>query len=229
MIDKRIATGVILFTALTSATPVIATQAGDILARARIINVSPDASSDQILLAGTNTPFVADSAIDVDSKVTLDIDFTYFVTDNFGVELLLDISSKHDIQGAGSVAGLGKVGEVTVLPPALIAQYHFSPGRNIRPYAGLGINYTFFFSEETTAALDGAVGAPTDLDVDDTFALVAQAGVDIDIDDELYFNIDLKYIDLDTTATINAGGAAAATVDFDLNPIVFGAGIGMRF
>lgn len=229
MYNKTLTAGALMFTALVSASPAIATQAGDILARVRLINVAPDVSSDTILLAGTTTPFAAGSGIEVDSKVTLDVDFTYFVTDNFGLELLLDLTSKHDIQGAGSIAAAGKIGEVTVLPPSLIAQYHFSPGSNVRPYAGLGINYTFFMSEKTTAALDGAVGAPTSLDIDDSFALVAQAGVDIDIDSEWYFNIDVKYLALDTTATINAGGAAAATVDFDLNPLVLGVGVGMRF
>jgi outer membrane protein len=230
MLYKTLTGSTLLLTALAAASPAMATQAGDILARARIINISPDVSSGQILLAGTSTPWPsAGSGIDVDNKVTLDIDFTYFVTDNFGIELLLDISSKHDIQGTGSAA-VGKIGEVTVLPPALIAQYHFSPSSNVRPYAGLGINYTFFFSEETTPALTGALAATSsDVAVDDSFGLVAQAGVDIDIDSQWYINLDLKYIALDTTATVKANGATAATVDFDLNPWVIGAGIGMRF
>lgn len=229
MYIKILSASALMCTALITASPVMATQEGDILARARVINISPDVSSGQILLVGTGAPWPsAGSGIDVDSQLTLDIDFTYFVTDNFGVELLLDISSKHDIQGTGSAA-VGKIGEVTVLPPALIAQYHFSPGSNIRPYAGVGINYTLFLSEKTTSTLDGALSASTGLSVDDTFGLVAQAGVDIDIDNDWYFNFDVKYIALDTTATVTANGADAATVDFDLNPLVIGVGVGMRF
>jgi outer membrane protein len=198
--------------------PASAVGQGDILARARIINIAPDVSSDNIKLAdGTD----AGVGIDVDNKVTLDVDFTYMVTNNFGVELLLDISSKHDITVDGD-----KVGDVVVLPPPLIAQWHFMPQNNIRPYAGAGINYTFFFSENTDEA---NLGANTGLEVDDAFGLVAQVGVDIDINKDWYFNVDAKYIDLNTSATITANGAKYATVDFDLNPVVLGVGVGTRF
>ena len=54
--------------------------------------------------------------------------------------------------------------------------------------AGAGINYTLFFSETTTdqftSTIDAVAGpgvTSTGLSVDDAFGLVAQAGVDIDI------------------------------------------------
>lgn len=207
-----------------------ATQAGDYLARARVINVAPSVDSQEITLIGGGAFPAAGSQIDAESQPTIDVDFTYFVTNNFGIELLLDTTSLHEINGAGAIGSAGKLGEVRALPPALIAQYHFTPGKRIRPYVGAGINYTFFLNEETTPTLDSVVpGSTSGLEVDDTFALVAQAGVDIDIDNDWYFNVDLKYIALDTTATISSDGVAAATVDFELNPVVFGAGLGMRF
>ena len=221
----------VIFSAILSSTAALAgTQEGDILARARIINISPSVDSGEILLIGSGAPWpAANSGIDVDSKVALDVDFTYFVTDNIGVELLLDTSSVHDINGTGSAA-VGKIGEVRVLPPALIAQYHFSPSNSMRPYAGAGINYTFFLNEETTSTLTGALGATSsDVNVDDTFSFVLQAGVDIDINNDWYFNADIKYFTLDTTATVSADGNDVATVDFDLNPVVIGLGIGMKF
>ena len=221
-----------LSAAMFASTPLVAgTEAGDILVRARVINIAPDVSSDDIKLNdGTSLGI----GVDVDDAATLDVDITYMYTKNFGVELLLAIPAKHDVTVDGT-----KVGDVTVLPPALIAQWHFMPSNNIRPYAGAGINYTFFFSEETTsdltAGLDdivsGGAGAVTSsgLDVDDAFGLVAQAGVDIDINKDWYINFDAKYIALDTTATISANGSKAATVDFDLNPWVFGVGVGTKF
>ena len=156
--------------------------------------------------------------LDIDSATTLDIDFTYMVTNNFGVELLLDLSSKHDITSGGT-----KIGDVVVLPPALIAQWHFMPNNNIRPYAGAGINYTMFFSESTASSVLGN----TDLSVDDAFGLVAQAGVDIDINKDWYVNFDAKYIDLDTDATLS--GDVNGSVSFDINPLVLGVGVGTKF
>jgi outer membrane protein len=221
-----------LLAAMSASTPLVAgTEAGDILVRARVINIAPDVSSEDIKLTD-GTPLGV--GVDVDDAATLDIDITYMYTDNFGIELLLAIPAKHDVTVDGT-----KMGDVTVLPPALIAQWHFMPANNIRPYAGAGINYTFFFSEETTTDLTGALddivsggaGAVTSsgLDVDDAFGLVAQAGVDVDINKDWYVNFDVKYIALNTKATITANGANAATVDFDLNPWVLGVGVGTSF
>ncbi len=207
----------------------LATEKGDILVRSRVINIAPNVSSGQINNT-TGGAFSPPSGIDVESKTTLDIDFTYMVSDHVGIELLLDLSSTHDIVATGSLAGLGKIGEVTVLPPSLIAQYHFTPHANVRPYVGAGINYTFFFNEKTTDSLTTGLGAAsTSHDVKDTFSYLVQAGVDIDIDKTWFLNIDAKYFFMDTTATISANGAEVVTVGFDLDPLVVGVGVGMRF
>lgn len=157
------------------------------------------------------------------------------VANNFGIELMLDTTSKHTINGTGNLAGV-EVGEVTVLPPSLIAVWHFMPSNNIRPYAGAGINYTFFFSESTTSEFTSTIDAvvvpgvtSTGLSVDDAFGLVAQVGVDIDINKDWYVSFDAKYIALDTTATIQENGVDTATVDFDVNPLVLGIGVGTSF
>lgn len=220
MYSKILPVSALACMALINVNPAIATTEGDWLVRARIINIDPHSSSGEVT-------GIAGSGVDVDSKVTLDIDITKMIKANFGVELLLDLSSVHDINGTGAIAGLGKVAEARVLPPALIAQYHFMPNNNIRPYAGAGINYTMFFGEKTTSSLDGAMGS-TSIKLDDSFGLVAQVGADIDINNEWFANVDLKYIKLSTTATLNSSGTVRA-VDVDLNPLVFGVGIGKRF
>ena len=227
--DKTIVSTAAIAAAMLTSSSAIAVQQGDWLVRGRIINIDPNVSSNQITdMSGA--PVMQPAGIDVDSAVTLDIDFTYMFTNNFGVELLLDLTSTHDVTGTGNISGLGTIGEVTVLPPALIAQYHFMPNNNIRPYAGAGINYTFFLSEKTTNSLTNALSASsTGLDVDDTFGIVFQAGVDFDINQNWFWNLDAKYMIMDTTATIQADGADALKVDFDLDPLVLGIGIGTHF
>ncbi len=225
-----VSTAAIAVAMLTSSSA-IAVQQGDWLVRARIIDIAPNVSSGEITdMAGA--PVAPPSGIDVDSAVTLDIDFTYMFTNNIGVELLLDLTSTHDITATGNLGAAipGNIAEVTVLPPSLIAQYHFMPQNNIRPYAGAGINYTFFLDESTTSALTTGLGATTTgLKVDDTAGFLVQAGVDIDINKDWYVNFDAKYFWINTTATISADGADAAKVDFDLNPLVLGIGIGTHF
>lgn len=223
-----------VLSALIASSPLMAIGQDDILINARILNISPDVGGNQVMTTG-GAPLAAPAGIDVDSATTLGVDITYMVTDNFGVELMLDTTSKHDINGTGNLAGVS-VGDVTVLPPSLIGVWHFTPASNIRPYVGAGLNYTMFLSESTTgqftSTMDSVVGpgvTSTGVSVDDTLSIVVQAGVDIDINKDWYVSLDAKYIDLNTTATVQVNGADAATVDFDLNPLVLGVGVGTRF
>ena len=228
-----VSSAAIALTALTSSSA-MAVQQGDWLVRARIINIAPNVSSGNITAMDGSSlePTVPDGAtIDVDDATTLDIDISYFFTNNFAVELLLDFPASHDVTGDGSINGIGKIGEVAPLPPALIAQYHFMPQNNIRPYAGAGIGYVFFLNEETTGTLTGVVPGATSsgLDVDDTFYTVIQAGVDFDINQNWYWNLDAKYMFINSTAVVQFDGVDTAKVDFDLDPLVLGVGIGTRF
>lgn len=230
---KTFASTAAIAAAILTSSSAIAVEKGDWLVRARIINIAPNVSSGNITgMDGSSlAPTIPDGAtIDVDSATTLDIDISYFFTNNFAVELLLDFPASHDVTGDGSINGIGKIGEVAPLPPALIAQYHFMPQNNIRPYAGAGIGYVFFLNAETTDTLTNAVGATsTGLDVDDTFYTVIQAGVDFDINQNWYWNLDAKYMFINSTAVVQVNGADTAKVDFDLDPLVLGVGIGTRF
>lgn len=204
----------------------MAIEKGDTLLNVRILNINPDVGSNDIhAISGGSAGL---GGIDVDDGYSLGLDITYMVSDNFGVELMLNTTSTHDINGASGLP-VSNVGEVAVLPPSLIAVWHFKPSSNIRPYVGAGINYTFFFNEDTTSELDVGLGGNTDLDIDDAFGLVAQAGVDIDINKDWYISFDAKYIDMDTEATIKVNGANAAKVAFDVNPLILGIGVGTRF
>ena len=223
----------VFYSALFATMPVMAINQGDILVNARLLNIAPDVSDNQVIASGS--PLAAPAGIDVDDAYSLGVDITYMVTNNFGVELMLNTTSNHDIQGTGNLAGV-KVGDITVLPPSLIAVWHFMPKNNIRPYVGAGLNYTLFFSGDTTgqftSTMDSVLGGgvtSTDVSVDDKLSLIFQAGVDIDINSDWYISFDAKYIDMDTTATVEVNGADAATIDFDVDPLILGFGVGMRF
>lgn len=233
----KLFTATALISAMFASMPLQALEEGDILLDVRFLNISSDGGSNTI----TNmdgSPFAVDAGVDVEDANSLGIDITYMMTNHFGVELMLDTSSKHDINGTGALAGV-KIGDATVLPPSVIATWHFMPNNNIRPYVGAGLNYTFFFNEGTTNEFTGAVDgvvtggtggvASTSVDVDDALGIIVQAGVNFDINDDWYASLDAKYIDMDTTATVQANGADAVKVDFDLNPLIIGIGVGTSF
>ncbi len=201
----------------------LAAKTGDLIVRGRVINISPNVDSDDALGAGSNTP------VDVDSATTVEVDFTYMLNPNVGLELIL-ATTKHDITMEGSLSSLGKIGETGVLPPTLTAQYHFSPNASTRPYAGVGVNYTLFYDEDTTSSLTNGLSAgSTSLDLESSFGLALQAGVDIDLSGGWFFNADVKYIQIGTEATVKADGVTAAKFDVDIDPWVFGIGFGKLF
>lgn len=202
-----------------TATPALAKQ-GDVLVRARAIVVSPTERSGPVL------PAFPGSKVGVSDAVTPELDFTYMVTDHIGTELIL-ATTKHDAEGRGSLSGVDKLASTWVLPPTLTVQYHFVPEGKVRPYVGAGVNYTWFYNEKASSALVSAIG-PTRVKLDDSFGYALQAGVDIDITKKIFLNFDVKYIDMDTKARLNTGGAIN-TAKIHIDPLVFGIGAGFRF
>lgn len=189
------------------------------IVRGRILNVAPSDSSGEVsTLPG--------ATVSVDSDTTLELDFTYMFTSHVGVELILG-TSRHDLRGEGSIAPLGKIAEARTLPPVVTLQYHLWPEGRMRPYAGIGVNYTRFHGKKTTASLDAALG-PTSLELDSSTGLVAQIGVDVPLAGRWFMNFDAKYIRMDTTARLDTSGTMRS-VKVDIDPWFFGFGIGTRF
>ena len=77
-----------------------------------------------------------------------ELDISYFLTKNIALELVCCVSQTR-INAAGSLPGLGlpgKVGDTWFFPPTVMLQYHFDYGQ-LKPYLGVGGNYTVFFDE----------------------------------------------------------------------------------
>ena len=185
-------------------------DAGDWIVRARAIHVSPDEGA-------SINPIGGDASID--TATTAELDFTYFVTDKLALELIL-ATTKHSPVAVGTAAGDVPLGSVWLLPPTLTLQYHPLAGEGISPYVGAGVNYTVFYNESLPTA------TVTDIDYSNEFSLALQAGVDFAIDENWIFNVDVKKLFLGTDVSINGG---AITADVDIDPWIFGAGIGYRF
>jgi outer membrane protein len=238
---------------LMGTTPLSYAEQGDILVRLRGIAIIPDNDSDQVRVAGLGSVQSLNggesSRVNVTKAIVPEVDITYMLTKYIGIEAIAGIA-KHDVELqdnglstlvttlTGGAAGSGltdgfKIFDTWVLPPTVTLQYHFMPDNNIRPYAGVGVNYTAFLWDDATTQLETAVGGPVHVNSRNGWAWAAQVGVDIDWKDNWYFNIDMKYIDLETEASIFInGGPLAGTnlrVDTNVSPFVVGAGIGYRF
>ncbi len=153
-----------------------------------------------------------------------EIDITYMVTPNFGIELIA-AATPRDFEAQGALAGLGDVAETWLPPPTLLVQYDFDTGTRFRPSVGAGLNLTFSYGENAKASLESALGSTT-VKADNSFGYALQIGVDIDFADNWFLNVDLKYIDLDIKLKV---GGVTQNIDTEINPLIFGVGIGYRF
>ena len=204
--------------AVAAATPAYADQ-GDVLVRTRAIIVAPTENS-----SGVEPAFPNDE-VSVTNSFAPEIDFTYFVTDHIGLELIA-ATTKHDVKGKGGLEPIDELVDTWVLPPTLTLQYHFSPKAKVRPYVGVGLNYTHFYSEDASDGLEDAIGE-TKVSLDDSFGYALQTGVDVGIGKNLFLNADIKYIDIDTKAKLTTGDLVNR-VKVSIDPIVFGIRIGMK-
>jgi len=193
-------TGILLGTGIV--TPAMAHEQGEWLMRFGASVVDPKSDNHEV--------------VSVDSAWSATLNFTYMVTDNWAVELLAAYPFKHDLELLDGT----KVGSTKQLPPTLSLQYHFLPAAKVQPYIGIGLNYTTFFSEKTTGPLGG-----TDLNLSSSWGMSADIGVDIPFNEKWFFNLDARYIGIDTDARLD--GVSLGTVDID--PWVFGAHVGFSF
>jgi outer membrane protein len=162
---------------------------------------------------------VAGSDLDYSSSVVPELDISYYFTQNWAVELILGVTP-HDIDGAGSLSGLGKIGKVWLLPPTLTLQYHFTDFGAFQPYVGAGVNYTVFFNQDADNV--------DRLDVKNTFGWALQAGFDYMIDRHWGFNVDVKKLFLEPDFDVTVDGAKL-TGTAELNPWLVSVGVTYRF
>jgi len=181
--------------------------------RLRVISIMPNESANIETIGGD---------VEIGNAIVPELDFTYFFDKNWAAELILG-TANHDVKAVSTAAGDIKLGDVWLLPPTLTLQYHFD-AETVRPYLGAGLNYTIFYSVDEGPVADS-------VDYDSSFGFAFQGGLDFYLDDKWFLNIDAKYILINTDATIDATSALGATVgaDVDINPLVVGLGVGMKF
>lgn len=193
----------------TTVAPALAQQAqseGNWLVRARVLSLEPADKSDPIGGAG------ASDRVGVENKIIPEVDISYFWNKNIATELVLTVPQRHDVTLDGA-----NIGSFKHLPPSLLMQYHFNPEGQFRPYVGAGINYTFIGSEKLS----------NDMKLENSsFGGVIQLGFDYKISKNLYFNVDVKKIQL-RSDLYSSAGAKLSTLKLD--PLLWGVGIGYRF
>lgn len=211
--NKNIVSGLVAAALLSVGFSASAHQAGDIIVRAGAAMVSPNESSQDV--AGNGEFQISD-----DTQIGLN--FGYMLTDNFGVELLAATPFSHDV----SLEGVGKIAETKHLPPTLVAQYYFGDAQSkLRPYIGVGVNFTNFFDNEFTNDLNGAL---TDLSLSNSWGLAAQVGLDYQINKSWLVNASVWYAQISTDVKFKLADAPV-TIETDIDPWVYMVSVGYTF
>lgn len=184
--------------------------AGDFMVRMRAIGVMPDESG---------TPSAVGGDVKLGDDAVPEIDISYFFTDRFAVELVL-ATAQHSASAQGTDLNNLDLGEVSLLPPTLLAQYHHQMGK-LKPYVGAGINYTIFYNVEP--------GVARSVRYENSMGWAWQVGADYEIASNVYLNFDLKKLYLSTDVEVNTYSNGQVTADVDINPWIVGLGVGYRF
>lgn len=228
---KPLALATSVLAAATSA-QVMALEAGDWIVRSGLTTVDPKEDSDAPVHSALGD---LGGEVSVDSDTQLGLTVEYMYSKNIGIELLAATPFEHTVSAKGgtlSALGLDEVADVKHLPPTLSVNYHFDTGTNFIPYVGVGLNYTIFFSEEASSALEAAVG-DDDVELDDSWGWSAQVGFDYEVNQNWLVNASVRYINIETEAEIQTPGLAApghkVNVDVDIDPMVYSLSVGYKF
>jgi outer membrane protein len=110
--------------------------------------------------------------------------------------------------------------------PTLLLNYvFFDETHALRPYAGIGINYTTFYSRRSTAAGNAASGGPTRISLTSSVGPSATVGLSYRLSDRwgLYASYSITRVRTHLTAD-TAGAIRTTTISFGPQALVVSAG-----
>jgi len=209
-------------------------EKGDILLRAGAITVDPNTDSssvkvDQGPLSGADLGGEAT----LSSDTQLGLNFAYMITDHVGIELLAATPFEHDVKLKGTAlsAANGKLGSFNQLPPTLsLVYYPLDPKSAFQPYVGAGVNYTWMYDEHLSS--EARANGFSNFKTENSWGVAWQVGADYMLTDNILFNAQMRYIDIDTRATVENNAIAPGTrarVNVDADPFIYMVGLGYKF
>lgn len=223
----------------------MAQQAGDWVLGAGWMHFAPQDSSKGLNLTSPVNMHVPGSDATVGSSNTLGMSATYFLDSHWGIEGVVGVPPKFKLEGAGTLASVGELGQARQWSPALLGKYYFNDGNAaFRPYVGMGLTYVWYSDVELTPGMQTAMGGllrrpagstVTTAKLDSSWAPVFNIGAAYQFDQHWGVSLSVSYIPLKTTAKLTttsaATGAQLGTSEASLkvNPIVPYVAVTYRF
>lgn len=178
--------------------------------------IHPDAH-DSMTAGGQPVP---GSNVRINQRWTGEFEISRYITRNIAVSFAGGYPPTFTVEAAGSVAAVGKIGEMTGGPAAVMLQYHFMRNSMVQPYIGAGPAILIVFG-----CKDGAL---TNLRAKTVVGPAVQAGVDVMLNDRWGVYVDVKKAWQNTVAKGNLG-AIPVRAEVAVNPIVPSVGVAYHF
>lgn len=213
-----------LAAALAASGGALAQKAGSFSAQIGATNLAPAVSSGNL-----SAPSLPNTQATVSSDTEVTGAVNYMLTDNVALSVPLGFGFKHDVSGAGAIAGVGTLATTKVVPITLIAQYRFmAPDATFRPYVGAGVTYARFYDTNGTAvltALTNPGGAATTISFQSKWAPTLQLGLTYNLNEKWYLDASYTKTFLKTQGTLSTG----QTLDMRLDPNSYTIAVGYKF
>ena len=201
-----------------------AQKAGGVSASVGFTQISPSVSSGNL-----SAPSLPGSQIGITNNSQLTLAFNYAITDNIILHLPIGFGFKHNINGAGSIAGVGKLGDTKALPITLMGQYRFLDANvAFRPFVGAGASYVKFYNTNgngVLTALTNPGGPATGLSFASKLAPTVQLGGIFNINESWYLEASYSKTFLNTRGTLTTG----QTIDVRIDPSAYSFQVGYKY
>ncbi len=217
--------GLALGMVILAQSPAWAQSQGTWFASVGATSLHPSVSSGDL-----SAPSLANTKVDVNSDTQPTLILNYMVTDHWSLSVPLGAGFKHNITGAGAIAGTGVLGTTKVLPITALLQYRLGQSNELfRPYLGVGVTYAKFYNTNGTGNLTGLTNPgssnATTLSIDSKWAATFQAGVTYAFTERVYLDLNLTKTILSTDSHLSTG----QSISIGLDPMTYSVGLGYRF
>ncbi|MGF6732034.1 outer membrane protein [Paraburkholderia youngii] len=189
----------------------------------------------------------------IHNTFTAELSMTYFVTDHIALDLASGIPPKLKLYAQGRVTPVGPSGPGLNLgnlqplattrswPPILFVKYYLGDAQSkFRPFAGVGVNYTWYSHTELNSTFSGALqqfagpGSHVESSLSPSWNPAFNAGASYNFSKNWYATASVTYLPLKTNATVTAyaaNGQPALTnkTRITANPWITFVGVGYRF
>jgi len=200
------------------------------LAQGWSVKVGVNQLTPKVTSGNMTAPSIPNTKSDVSGNTQPIVAIGYQYNDNIAVELDLGTPYKHDITGAGAIAGVGKIGTVEALPPTIFGKYLLLDAQSmLRPFVGLGLTYAAFQKEtgsgRLTALTNTGSSTGTTFKVDPTFGIALQVGAKYDFNETWFADASITKSFLKTTTKFSTG----QSIEMKLDPVAIAVAVGYKF